>query len=143
MILLDFLIHGVKWIDFSGNLAIQYYYLGGSFWQGLFSIFGPLIFPTDHRQHSSKSRYRSIRRYIRANVYFNLMCHLSLWLVMTFLVCWGVQCIEADWNTGGKFASFVPLVIGFQVLSIALYVPFERGFIVRRKFEIISLQLFE
>ena len=124
-------------------MAIQYYYLGGSFRQGILSIFGPMIFPTDHLQHSSKSRYRSIRRYIRANVYFNLICHLCLWLVMTFIVCWGVRCIEAHSNVSRKFSVFVPLVIGFNVLSVALHIPFEKCFIIRRKFDIFALQLFD
>jgi hypothetical protein len=132
-----------KALQISGNISIQYYYLGGSFTKGILSILGPVIFSTDHQLHSSSARYRSIRRYLQVNSIFNMVIHVWVWVIMTFVVCWGVQCIEAHQLVYHKFWNYVPALLCLQVLSIILLVPFERSFILRRKLEIITQQMFD
>ena len=132
-----------KVLQISGNISIQYYYLGGTFMKGLLSTLGPMISTTDQHLHSSNSRYRSIRRYLRVNSIFNLTIHVWVWIIMTFVVCWGVQCIETHQHVYNKFWNFVPPLIGLHVLSIVLLVPFERSFILRRKLEMIPIQIFD
>ena len=130
-------------LQISGNISIQYYYLGGSFLKGILSILGPLIFSTDQQLHSSNSRYHSIRRYLQVNTIFNTIIHVWIWIIMTFVVCWGVKCVEEHQHVYDKFWNYVPPLLCLHVLSIVLLVIFERSFILRRKLEIISLQMFD
>ena len=101
--------------------------------KGILSILGPVIFTKDHQFPTSNISYRRIRRYLQVNSIFNLIIHVWVWLIMTFVVCWGVQCIEADQHVNNKFWNFVPALLVLHVLSFVLLVPFERSFILRNK----------
>ena len=114
----------------TGNLAIQCYFLDGSIFKGMLSMFGPVLF-SRKRLVLSNTESGNLRSYLWTNIIFNLFIHISMWFTMTFLVCWGVRsntnefvwgigCILSDENVARKFHIFLPTILLLNLFLVPI-----------------------
>ena len=127
----------------SGNMAIQYHYIGGTFVHGTLSFWGPILSLEDLWLYSSGLNFKRIRCYIWTNMIFNLVVHAVLWLMMIFVVCWGTQCITSDHNVSNKFIFYGPVTLFLHIFAFFIALVFELGIVLKQKFDVLTLQIFE
>ena len=124
-------------------MAIQYHYIGGTFVHGTLSFFGPMICLEDLWLYSSGLKFKRICRYIWTNMIFKLTVHASLWLMMTFLVCWGTQCITSHLNVSSKFNVYVPVTFFLHAFAFLTAMSLEKIIVLKQKLEVLTLQVFD
>ena len=106
--------------------------------QGVFSILGPVISSMNYHLHSSRSQGRNLRHYMWTNLIFNLMIHFYLWLIMIFLACWGVKCIESSNSVSQKLSSLGPTILILHVFTAIITFLFEKEIIMKKNVDVIT-----
>ena len=124
-----------------GNLAIQFYFLDGSIVEGILSTLGPVLF-SRKQLVLSNTESGNLRSYLWTNIFFNLAIHLSMWLTMTFLVCWGVrsnhnefvwgiECILSHENVARKFYMLLPTISLLNLLLVPIAFVLQKASLYR------------